>query len=258
MTNFSLIQKYVELQTDIMFDIVTDLDYAILTHSTEDKSHYWNYALVNEVLSPLQMSGVEQRMNQSQRPPAFYFENTDKLSDLAIALKQRGYKQAGEVSWMFYTSAPIDESKFGMVKKVENTGDLEVYLQTFNLCYQKNDPTNPYGELGEYLEAARQTWIKHHASSRVEYFLVYNGSSAVAVSALTNYQGIGYISNVGSLMSVRGQGYGKLATMYAVKQSLLQNNKTTFLLTEDGTNPNRFYTALGFETKFTARLMLKQ
>ena len=70
--------------------------------------------------------------------------------------------------------------------------------------------------------------------------------------ASTNYQGIGYISNVGSLKDVRGQGYGKNVTLYAVEQSEVHGNTINCLATEEGAYPNEFYKRLGYKTRFTA------
>lgn len=159
---------------------------------------------------------------------------------------------------MFHSGNDIDTQSFDWVKKVMTPEDLEVFLHSFDMCYRKDDPINPYGELGEYLTAARQAWQKHHATNRLEYFMVFDDNQPVAVSSLTNFQGVGYISNVGSLMSVRGRGFGKLVTMYCVQQSTQRGNKDHCLATEEATNPNEFYKAVGFKTRFSARLMSKK
>lgn len=82
--------------------------------------------------------------------------------------------------------------------------------------------------------------------------MVYKDSRPVAFSALTNYESIGYISNAGSLKEVRGQGFGKLATLYCIDQSKKRGNTEHCLATEEGTYANKFYKRLGFKTLFTA------
>lgn len=126
------------------------------------------------------------------------------------------------------------------------------------MCFQKNDPQNPYGELGDYLKVAEKVWWRHHATNRIEYFMVYDGNEPVAVSTLTNYKSIGYISNVGSLKSVRGKGFGKLATIYCVNLSNKHENKYHCLATEEGTYPHEFYQRIGFEKKFSAVCFTKE
>jgi len=73
-----------------------------------------------------------------------------------------------------------------------------------------------------------------------------------AVATLTNFDGLGYISNVGSLKKVRGKGFGKIATLYCVAKSIKNNNQEHCLATEEGAYPNEFYKRIGFVTRFTA------
>lgn len=153
---------------------------------------------------------------------------------------------------MFYNGKNVNTLNFSNIKKVETSEDLKIFLDTFNRCYQKNDPQNPYGELGEFLIGSEQQWQPFHESNRLEYFIAYKNDKPVATSILNNFNGIGYISGVGSLREVRGEGYGKKATLYAVYVSQQRANKLHCLATEEGTYPNEFYKRIGFETKFNA------
>lgn len=257
MTNYQFLQTYVELQQGIMFDEIVDLDFATLCYSKLDSSPFWNNALIDIPLTDDQISQVEKKLTELERKPAFYFENRSDLQLFSETLTQRGYKQNAEDSLIFHMGESIDEGRFNQVKKVETETELEVYIQTFDNCFQKDDPQNPYGELGEYLEACRSAWHKHHESNKIEYFIVYKDDQPVAVSTLTNHKNLGYISNVGSLRSVRGEGFGKLATMYCVAQSKKNGNTVHSIATEEGTYPNQFYKKIGFETRFTSKLMVK-
>ena len=137
------------------------------------------------------------------------------------------------------------------MKKVISIDDLEVFLKTFDQCYKKDDPQNPYGTLGDYLKITKDVWYKHHKSNRLEYFMAYKGDQPVAVASLNNYNNIGYILNVGSLREVRGEGFGKFATLYCVKVSKDRGNTVHCLATEENTYPNEFYERIGFNTRFT-------
>ncbi len=193
------------------------------------------------------------------RKTVVYFENKKDFDGLKVLLESVGYKKFFEDSWMFHKGKNLDESKFDHVKEVDNEDDLETFLKTFDKCYQKDDPQNPYGELGDYLEVARDSWHQHHATGKIEYFIVFNEKDTpVAVSTLTNFAGIGYISNVGSLIEVRGKGYGKLASLYCVYKSKKSGNTEHALATEEGQYPNEFYNRIGFETRFTAVGYLKE
>lgn len=257
MTNYQFLQTYIELQQGIMFDEIFDLGFAAVCYGKLDSSPFWNNALVNTSLSDEQISEVEVKLTGLHRNPAFYFENRPDLKVFSESLVSKGYKQNAEDSLMFHSGEEIDETRFDQVKKVETDDELDLFIKTFDRCFQKNDPQNPYGELGEYLDASRSAWHKHHASNKIEYFIAYKGKEPVAVSTLTNHKNLGYISNVGSLRSVRGEGFGKLATMFCVAQSKKNGNTVHSIATEEGTYPNQFYKNIGFETTFTSKLMVK-
>lgn len=102
------------------------------------------------------------------------------------------------------------------------------------------------------MEVAKDSWLKHHQTGRLEYFTAYKEDKPAAVGTLNNFNGIGYISNVGSLREVRGEGFGKLITLYMVDQSKQQGNTEHVLSTEEGHYPNDFYKRIGFQTRFIA------
>jgi len=258
MNNYTFLQTYFELQKGIAIDELFDLDFAEVCFSHNDPSSFWNNALVNDILVEEKISIIEEKLRSLKRNPAFYYENRSDLADLTSLLQQHGYSQSAEDSWMFHNGNNIDETNFNLVRKVANENELEIFLDILNKSYRKDDPLNPYGELSEYLKSARKAWEDNHSNNRVEYFIVYKGGKHVAVSTLTNHDGIGYISNVGSLIAVRGEGFGKLATMYCVSVSKKNGNTTHCLATEENTNPNEFYNALGFKTQFRALLMEKK
>jgi len=235
-----------------MFDALINFDFATLGYSKTDKSSYWNLALTDKFLSDIEINEIEEKFKQVDRVPTLYFENRPDLKPFSEKLIGKGYKRSYEDSWQFWKDKKIEDRYFESVKKVSTIEELKVFLETFNSCYQKGDPQNPYGELGDYLKVAENVWHKHNKTERLEYFIVYKNEKPVAVSTLTNFEGIGYISNVGSLKEVRGGGFGKAATLYCIYQSTKHGNTEHCLATEEGAYPNEFYKRIGFETRFTA------
>lgn len=258
MSNFEFLQKYTHLQEGLMFDEVVNLGFALVGYSLIDKSGYWNNALTNQILDEDEISEIEKQLMLKDRKPAVYFENSPKLRPLAQVLSQRGYKKEWEDCWQFWGGGIINTNHFENIKKVETPEDLQVFLKTFNSCYQKDDPQNPYGELGDYLKVAEKVWHKHKGTNKLEYFVVYRGGEPVAVSTLTNFEGLGYIANVGSLKEVRGKGYGKTATLFCVDRSIKNGNTEHCLATEEGAYPNEFYKRIGFVSRFTAEGFTKR
>lgn len=257
MNNSQILKKYLQLQKDIMFDQLFEMEGATVCYCKNDPSPFWNNAFIDTPLNADHLLAVSGKLQSLERAPAFYFENSIGFTDFKVSLENKGFVKTAEDSLMFYTGKEIDQKRFEDVRKVDSLDDLEIFLDTFDRSYVKDDPINPYGELGDYLTAARVAWEKHHASNRLEYFVAYKDTEPVAVSSLTNFESIGYISNVGSVLAVRGEGYGKLATLYCVDQSQKNGNTLHFLATEEGTNPHSFYTAIGFRTEFTTYLMVR-
>lgn len=250
MDNTNFLKSYYQLQSPIMFDKFEDLGFALLGINDDDEEVFWNNAMVFNDLTDYQIKIIENKLSIARRKPALYFENNDQNKLLIDHITRRGYKKKFEDSWLFYEDEipSIDES---LVKKVETLSDLETFINMFDQCFQPNDPQNPYGSMGDYDKIMRKSWIKLHRSNYVENYIILQNGEPVAVSSLTNYQGLGYISNIGTLQRVRGQGFGKAATYTVLHKSFQNGNTIHFLGTEDGTYPDQFYKRLGFIKRLT-------
>jgi len=177
------LKNYQKLQHGIMFDDLIDLEFATVGYSKIDKSPFWNFGLTNKILIPTELKKVEETLLSLDRKSTIYFENGDSLKPLSWRLKDNGYQLEFEDCWQFWDGNKIDETRFDLVKKVDSLELLNEFLNTFDACYQKDDPQNPYGELGEYLETAKELWHKHHQSNRLEYFIVYDGEGRTLCSS---------------------------------------------------------------------------
>lgn len=252
MQNSDLIGKYLKLQSGTIFDELKSFndDKSVLAYSDVDKSVVWNFSFVKYPLPVLEIKTLEREWTKRKRTPSFYFEDKPELGILKNNLERLGYKMAYKDAWMSFEKLLVLNPEYKVVK-VSNEKELKLSLDVCNKCFEKDDPNNPYGEMGdEYLKIISDSWHKHHQTDRIECFIFYKDNEPVAVSQLTNYEGLGYISNVGSLRSVRGQGFGKLATLHAVKRSQELKNKDTFLLTEEDGYPYEFYKRIGFKERF--------
>lgn len=258
MDNKLFLENYQQLQYTIMYNKLIDLGFASVAIGNTYESPFFNHALTHKRLTKVELDEIEHLLITEKRMPAVYFENKTELETLPISLQKNSYKKLWEDSWMFHTGKGMKTLEFSNIKKVCIKADLEVFLQTFNECYKKDDPQNPYGELGNYIDVARESWLRHNKTDRIEYFIVFDSNEPVAVSTLTNFAGLGYISNVGSLKSVRGKGFGKQASLYCVQKSLENRNSLHFLATEEGQYPNEFYKRIGFETRLTAVGFVKE
>lgn len=259
MTNKDILEAFITIQEKTMFSkIVSFGNYKIITNEF-DKTPFWNYVFCDNKIDAIKISSLEKELEKLERIKSFYFEYNKSNDTTALIeyLTERGYVLKYEDSWMFFTSNVIETLDYSHIKKVSSGEDLDTWISVINECYKENDPQNPYGSLGSYLDLAKKAWLTNNSSDFI-YYIAYKDSTPVSVATLTFQSDLGYISNVGSLQTVRGQGYGKLITLFCVEQSLKRNVKQVCLGTEEGTFPNDFYKRIGFETKFTTRNYTKK
>lgn len=257
MPNYNILEKFLDIMENTMFSKSVLLDFTRIIYNDSDSTPFWNFALIDQILDKNKIIAIEEKLKSLNRKPAIYFENTNLFIPLIGLLEKDGYRLNNEDSWMFYKNKVTDTSGFDKIKRVGSPEDLKIWLNTLNGCYRTNDPQNPYGELGVYVSLAERAWKSNNLTSKFEYFIAFKEMMPVAVATLTYEKDLGYISNVGSIQEVRGQGYGKLITLFCVYQAQKRDTDQICLATERGTFPNIFYKKLGFKTRFTARCYVK-
>lgn len=251
MQHYEFLVDYYNLQMQVMFAELLEKPYGLIGYSHDSESYFWNNLLLRRAITVEELTEVEEVLGKQNRKPAIYFERTEEEQSIINFVTPYGYKFLSEDCWMSYRGETLSKSIFRSARIVKSEAELEVFLEVFNKCYRNDDPQNPYGELGDYLETARKRWISTRGQKDMEYVLVYDFDNPVAVAALTSHGGIGYISNVGSLPKVRGLGYGKIASLFCVALSQEKQNTIHCLATENGTYPYEFYKRLGFEKEFS-------
>lgn len=93
MTNFEFLTKYEALQKGIMFDRAVDLGFGRAVFYKEDKDPFWNYILVNRLISCEELGKAEDWFSSVDRVPSFYFENRKALLPLAKILMGGGVQK---------------------------------------------------------------------------------------------------------------------------------------------------------------------
>lgn len=225
------------------------LPFATISYQ-QTTSVYENYALIDILLNKNHLDSIAQQFSAIQRVPTICFENREALKHNIDFLKLHGYTHEYHDSWLFFKDETPNPLEFHDIITVATPEQLKIFLDTFDLCYRKDDPQNPYGEVKEYLPTTKKLWLSYGNSDQVKYFIAFDNKEPVAVSALTSYKGLGYISAVGSLQKVRGKGFGKKVSLFAASISRSLGNTQHFLLTEVGSYPYEFYKRIGFIEKF--------
>ena len=248
MDNFNFIKKF---QLYDQSATLIHLPYGDIVYNKKLDTRFENYLLIKTLLKKEDFVLVEEEFKKLERIPTIYFEDKDELLPNTELLRENGYKNSWKDSWMFYKELISFQNEFTKVKEVKSEKELQLFVETFDNSYQKNDPQNPYGDVKEYLGGIKEKWEEYGQTEYIKYFIDYADDAPVGVAALTSTDGLGYISAVGTLQNVRGKGYGKLITQYAVYISQQIGNTSHFLLTEEGTYPYEFYQRIGFVHQFS-------
>jgi hypothetical protein len=136
------LRRYQKLQLSIVYDELIDLGYALIGYSASDPITFWNNAFVTNPLNDRQIATVEATFDTIDRTPSFYFDKSQQ--SIADNLTRHGYKKNYEDNWLFWPHKQVMVDA-DLVRKVESEDDLTLFIQTFDQCYQDNDPQNPYG-----------------------------------------------------------------------------------------------------------------
>lgn len=159
---------------------------------------------------------------------------------------------------MFHLGQNLPEMDFSRLKKVESLPELEIFMKIFDACYRLEDEKAGRGSgFNQCLQSTRADWECFHQHDRVEFFILFHHHLAVGIVSLTNFDGLGYISNIGILPAHRGLGLGKLITLLGVRMSIKHGNKSHFLIAEQGAQPQKIYAKIGFEPQLVCDLLIK-
>ncbi len=255
------LKHYFHLQHGVVFNEVKDYSFGTLGYCEKEPSEYWNHFLINQPLSPEHLNETEAILKTYNRVPALYFLDDPLFQDFSETLLKNRYKFVFKDAWMFHDSPPqfSDATFEPSIRLVENSDDLNLFCTVMDQCYREKDPQNPYGELHAYLDVTKDAWLHNQQSKNLIYFIVTDPktSTACGVGTISIYNQIGYISNVGTLQSVRGQGFGKLAMHYALHITQKRHCTIHALATEFGGFPHKLYDHLGFKVGFTASAYAK-
>ena len=253
----AFIKDYISIQKDITIDDIIYYDNYTLVFSRTDKSELWNFAVVEDNKKVLLIEPIEQVFNLKQRRPCFYCIKTSPHIKTII---NAGYHKTFTDSWFFWQSKEtIPTQYFDTIKQVESKEELEIYIQTLDACFQKDDPKNPYGALWDYLISAKEARItdKEQNINKLVYFICYKEETPVAVSALAMQWNLAYISNVWSLRVVRWEWYGKAVSLFPLQYALGKGINNIALSTEEGYFPYEFYKRLWFIQMFDMEYYVK-
>ncbi len=247
--------EHYKFQTGFYFSGSEEVQGALLLWS-KIKDFYWNYATkinIDEKYPEDLINKIIDFYKTKNRQPAIYFTPFTKTRNLPDIIGKFGFKLKYKDAWMFYEGA---EPKFEMpenftIKPAETSEERKIFIDIFKQSYGGATPDEPYGALPkEYSECIFESFLKSQKGKNIIHYLGILGDKPVSIATLIYSGEFGCIFNVGTIPNYRKKGIGKAMTLNAVADSIKNRAKIVFLQTEQGSFNEKYYTKLGFSTKF--------
>lgn len=246
------------IQQNIYFSGMDKIEGALLLYSDKIEDFFWNYAAEIDIDKERMKELVKTIIGfykSKNRAPAIYITPLTKPNNLAEYLKKLGFELKFTDAWMLYESTPkkkVQTSSNFSIREVKNKNDMELFVRIFNESYGgAPSEGEPYAGLSAYYgEALKEAFLKPHPNKKIINYLAYIDNKALGIGSFISLHGYGGIYNLGTIPEYRKKNVGTAISMKAIEDSIKYNIKVLFLQTEKGSYVEKFYSQLGFVTKF--------
>jgi len=228
----------------------------LLLWNNKIKDSYWNFATeidINEKSFHSFTKRIIDFYKTKNRQPTLYFTPFTRLKNLPELAKNIGFKSMFKDVWMFYKK---DKPKIVIpqnfvIKKVKTKEEMKIFVNIFNQAYSGATPEEPYGKLPkEYSECLFESFVKTQEDRKTVHYLGFLDGKPTGIVTLIYTGKFGCIYNLGTIPNHRKKGIGSALTLNAVVDSIENNAEIVFLQTEKRSFNEKYFTSLGFSTKF--------
>lgn len=137
------------------------------------------------------------------------------------------------------------------VRKIASKKEFEIFVDVFTTAYSGDDPNDPYGQLSPtYTTSLLNSWECSEEYIKDHYLAFLNGNPAGVATAI-RHNNLVAVYNVGTVSKYRKCGVGAAIMANIVRD--LKKNETLFLQTEKGSQVEKWYGKMGFETLFLGK-----
>ncbi len=230
---------------------------ALLLWSESIKDSYWNYATkinIDKNHAEELIKEVIDFYKSKNRQPAILFNAFTTPKDLPEIIKKLGFQSKYKSVSMFYEAPEpkITLPENFVISQVKTKDDMKLFVDVFNQSYGGATPEEPYGALPkEYGESLFESFSNQQKYKTINYIGILN-QKPVSIATLIHSGKFGCIYNVGVVPSFRQKGFGSYLTLSVVKDSIKSGAEVVFLQTEQGSFNEKYFTGLGFSTKFVS------
>lgn len=231
-----------------------DLGDGILLHDPSDPEPFWNRLAA--VRWPAEPAAFDRRLTEmlvlfatlGRQPHVWVSPTHDTPPDLVARLLANGFRDMGPGSVMALVTAPVGDCELPRGVSLERAAGqagpqaaalgssiVEVLADAFDVPSDREP-----GVLAETLVSLDHTWFTH--------YLVRLDGRPAAVARRATFDGLSYLSSIGTASWARGRGLARIVTLAAVRDSLAAASEWTYLGVDADNGPAlRLYESLGFE-----------
>lgn len=235
-----------------------DLGDALLLHDAEETEPFWNRA--EAILWPADPAAFDRRLAEvavvfasiGRQPHVWTAPPHDEPADLVARLKANGFEDVGDGLLMVTNDAarardalarrPLDGSLTlqrlaglsGAPARDAAGSIMDVLLEAFHV-----GPDRGPGIVSETIASL--------ADPRFMHYLVRRDGKPVAVARRATFDGISYLSSIGTVLAARGHGLGRFVTAASMVDAVDAGSDWIHLgVFSDNVPARRLYESLGF------------
>jgi ribosomal protein S18 acetylase RimI-like enzyme len=235
-----------------------DLGDALLLHDPAETEPFWNRA--EAILWPAGPAAFDRRLAEvavvfasiGRQPHVWTAPPHDEPADLVARLKANGFEDVGDGLLMVANDAarardalgrrPLDGSLIlqrlaglsGAAARDAAGSIMDVLLEAFHV-----GPDRGPGIVSETIASL--------ADPRFMHYLVRRDGTPVAVARRATFDGISYLSSIGTVLAARGHGLGRFVTAASVVDAVDAGSDWIHLgVFSDNVPARRLYESLGF------------
>lgn len=228
---------------------------ATLLFSEDIKDFNWNYAAqINSTAEKLpavirEATNFYKNMNKL---PCFYITPLSQPQNAGELLAKSGFVNKGTESWMVFGKKKIKVGLPGnfIIKKAETINDMMEFIDVFNQSFSVKGAHITLPK--EYGESLFRSFTEQSAPATVIHYIGYSEEVPASVCTVIHDGKYAGIYNTGTLEYHRKKGFGAAVLTSAIDSLLKQKVKTIFLQTLSGSENEKFFSEIGFTSKFTA------
>jgi GNAT superfamily N-acetyltransferase len=234
-----------------------DLGDAILLHDPSDPEPFWNRLAA--IRWPEDPEAFDRRMTEilvlfatlARQPHVWPSPRHDTPGDLVARLTANGFRDmgAGLVMAMGATlGTPLEEGDNPpgvTLERVSRLSGTPAATVSDAIVKVLTDAFEVFPEREPGIEA--ETLVSLRQPSFTHYLLRFDGQPA-AVARRATFDGLSYLSSIGTASWARGRGFGRIVTAAAARDAIGQGSEWVYLgVFADNQVAIRLYEGLGFE-----------